>query len=164
MHCWPGNQQAAAGGSFPSGAGYTRVTPSDKSTQGCIPSPSPHQHALRLVQTQPSPRASSRCSFDAHAAPCLAEPSNQLIPPLPYSTGPDTWELELDLSQDHLPGRLLTEAAGAFPNLIGIRISNAYIGGRRVRAEDSCFFAGKPAWGAACLTCSFLRITSLAGC
>jgi hypothetical protein len=38
------------------------------------------------------------------------------------------WELELDLSRDQLPGRLLAEAAGAFPNLIGVRISNAYIG------------------------------------
>ncbi|KAI8475977.1 MAG: hypothetical protein J3K34DRAFT_516896 [Monoraphidium minutum] len=42
---------------------------------------------------------------------------------------PEVWELELDLSPDQLPGRLLADAAAAFPNVIGVRISNAHIGG-----------------------------------
>jgi hypothetical protein len=53
-------------------------------------------------------------------------------PPPPHPRppkGPEVWELELDLSPDQLPGMLMAQAARAFPNLIGVRITNAYIGG-----------------------------------
>ncbi|GBF95349.1 hypothetical protein Rsub_07777 [Raphidocelis subcapitata] len=43
--------------------------------------------------------------------------------------GPEVWELELELSADQLPGRMLATAAAAFPNLVGVRIAGAYIGG-----------------------------------
>jgi hypothetical protein len=73
--------------------------------------------------------------------PPKTAPANRRPPPKQNGCatdppGPDVWELELDLSRDQLPGRLLATAAAAFPGLVGVRIAGAYIG------------AGFRAWGA----------------
>jgi hypothetical protein len=99
------------------------------------------QRATRSFAGSPSPGL-------AGLPPLLPLPPPAFAP-RPARPGPEVWELELDLSHDQLPGKLVAEAAGAFPNLIGVRIANAYIGERRGRrgggrAEQPAALAGAP--------------------